>query len=98
MRLRRILPHLLPRASNLGYRTEKQRRYKQIMRKVMFNRVKIACILTTCAGLATLVSSAADTQTPPATSTTPGNSGYQTTTPSTSGDHSAKSFIKQAFR
>src|SRR5260370_28035492 len=62
------------------------------MRKAMLKTLKTACVITTVAGLMTLGARAADPQ------TTTGTSGYGTTTQSTSGDHAAKSFIKEAFR
>jgi putative membrane protein len=65
------------------------------MRKSMLKALKTAYIITTVTGLAAL-SARADDQT--STRTTTGTSGYGTTTESTLGDHSAKSFIKQAFR
>ena len=58
----------------------------------MLKSLKTACIITTVTGLAAL-SARADDQ----TSTTTGTAGYGTTTESTTSDHSAKSFIKQAF-
>lgn len=64
----------------------------------MLKKLKTACILTTITGLSALGVRAADT------TTTTGTSGYQTTTTtgatsdSTSASHSAKSFIKEAFR
>lgn len=63
------------------------------MRKSMLNTLRTACAITTLTGLTTLTASAADS------TTTTGTAGYGTTTQSTTtGDHSAKSFIKQAFR
>lgn len=61
----------------------------------MLKTLKTACIITTVTGLAAL-SGRADDQT--STRTTTGTAGYGTTTESTLGDHSAKSFIKDAFR
>ena len=69
------------------------------MRKAMLKTLKTACIITTVTGLTALTARAADTTSPNTTTTTTGTSGYGTTThSSTFGDHSAKSFIKQAFR
>jgi putative membrane protein len=68
------------------------------MRKTILKKIKTACILTTITGLSALGVRAADT------TTTTGTSGYQTTTStgttsdSTSASHSAKSFIKEAYR
>jgi putative membrane protein len=70
------------------------------MRKTMLKKLKTACILTTITGLSALGLRAADT------TTTTGTSGYGTTTTtsagttsdSTSASHSAKSFIKEAYR
>jgi putative membrane protein len=66
------------------------------MTKAMLKTLKTACIITTITGIAALSARADDTKT--TTTTTTGTAGYGTTTQSTSGDHSAKSFIKQAFR
>lgn len=64
------------------------------MTKAMLKTLRAACVITTITGLSTLATRAADTG-----GTTTGTSGYGTTTEtSTTGDHSAKSFIKQAFR
>jgi len=66
------------------------------MRKNKLNKLKIACILTTITGLSALPLGAADTQ------TTTGTAGYGTTTSdsrtSESVSHTAKGFIKDAFR
>jgi len=59
----------------------------------MLKTLKTACVITTVTGLTALAVQAADDQ-----QTTTGTSGYQTGTQSTTGDHSAKSFIKQAFQ
>jgi putative membrane protein len=63
------------------------------MRKAMLKTLKTACVITTITGLATIASQAADPQ-----QTTSGTAGYQTGTETTTSDHSAKSFIKQAFQ
>jgi putative membrane protein len=63
------------------------------MRKAMLKTFKTACVITTVTGLTALAVQAADSQ-----QTTTSTSGYQTGTQSTTGDHSAKSFIKQAFQ
>ena len=63
------------------------------MRKAMLKTFKTACVITTVTGLAAFVAQAKDDQ-----KTSTGTSGYQTTTESTMGEHSAKSFIKQAFQ
>lgn len=65
---------------------------KNNMRKTMFKTLKVACVLTTATGLAMLAARAADPQT---TTGTPEN---QATTQPTTGDHAAKTFIKQAYR
>jgi putative membrane protein len=63
------------------------------MRKAILKTLKSACVITTVTGLtAFAVQAAEDSQ------TTTGTSGYQTGTQSTAGEHSAKSFIKQAFQ
>lgn len=64
------------------------------MRKAMLKTLKSACVITTVTGLATFVAQARDDQ----STTSTGASGYQTTTESLTGDHSAKSFIKQAYQ
>lgn len=66
------------------------------MTKAIFNALKSACIITTVSGLAVIGARAADSST-----TTTGTAGYGTTTTSptgSTGDHAAKSFIKQAYR
>jgi len=63
------------------------------MRKVMLKSLKTACVITTITGLSTLATQARDDQ-----RTTTGTPGYQTGTPTTTVEHSAKSFIKQAFQ
>jgi len=63
------------------------------MRKAMLKTLKSACIITTVTGLTAFTVQAADDQ-----QTTTGTSGYQAGTQSATGDHSAKSFIKQAFQ
>src|SRR5579862_774007 len=64
------------------------------MRKAMLKTLQTACVITTISGLSTLAARAADTG-----GTTTGTSGYGTATEtSTAGDHTAKSFIKEAFR
>jgi putative membrane protein len=64
------------------------------MRKAMRKTLKTACIITTVTGLTALSAAAADS-----TATT-GTTGYgnETTSHSILGDHSAKGFIKEAFR
>jgi putative membrane protein len=62
------------------------------MRKHMFKTIKSLLIIMTLTGIAIFSTRAADPQ------AATGTSGDQTTTQSTSGDHSAKSFIKQAER
>ena len=68
----------------------------------MLKTLRTACIITTVSGLATIVAQARDDQSTATGNqrTTTGTAGYQTTTESTStsGDHAAKSFIKQAFQ
>ena len=63
------------------------------MRNTILKTLKTTCVITTVTGLAALAVQANDDQT-----TTTGTSGYQTTTESTTADHSAKSFIKEAFQ
>lgn len=63
------------------------------MRKVMLKSLKTACVITTITGLSTLATQARDDQ-----QTTTGTAGYQTGTQTTAVEHSAKSFIKQAFQ
>jgi putative membrane protein len=67
------------------------------MRKAMLKQIRTACVITTITGLTTLAARAADTAD---STTTTGTAGYGTTTQSTSplAEHSAKSFIKEAFR
>jgi len=74
------------------------------MRKAMLKTLKNACIITTVTGL-TALRARADDQTTTGTRTTTGTTGYGTTTESTStehsgflADHSAKSFIKEAYK
>jgi len=62
------------------------------MRETMLKTLHTACVITTIAGLTTLEARAADPD------TTTGTAGYGTTTQSTTSDHTAKSFIKEAFR
>jgi len=64
------------------------------MTKAMLKKLQTVCILTTVSGLGTLGVCAADTE------TTTGTPGYGTPTTSHSilGEHSAKSFIKEAYR
>ena len=62
------------------------------MRKNMLKTVKSLWVVTTLTSVAIFTTRAADPQ------TATGTSGYQTTTQSTSGDHSVKGFIKQAER
>jgi putative membrane protein len=64
-------------------------------KKAMLNTLKNACILTTVTGLTALTARAAD----PATTATPsGTSTYETTGHSLLAEHSAKGFIKEAYR
>lgn len=65
-------------------------------KKAMLNTLKTACILTTVTGLTALTARAAD---PTTTTTTPGStSTYDTTGHSAVADHTAKGFIKEAYR
>jgi len=65
-------------------------------KKAMLNTLKNACIVTTVTGLTVLTAQAADST---ATTTTPsGTSTYETTGRSAVADHTAKGFIKEAFR
>jgi putative membrane protein len=69
------------------------------MTKAMLNTLKTACIITTVTGLTALSTRAADSTT--TTTTTRGTSAYDSTAPASHsllGEHSAKSFIKQAFK
>lgn len=67
---------------------------KTDMRKTTIKTLRTACVVTAVAGLAAFAAQARGDQ-----NTTTGTAGYQTTTESTAGgDHSAKSFIKQAFQ
>lgn len=66
------------------------------MRKAMLKTLKQACVITTVTGLTAIAVQAADDP-----QTTTGTSGYQSGTQSsssTTGEHSAKSFIKQAYQ
>lgn len=68
------------------------------MRKTMRKTLRTVCVMTAVTGLATWVAQAQTDPSSSTTTTTPGTSGYGTTTQSTTGDHSAKSFIKEAFQ
>lgn len=59
----------------------------------MLKTLKSACVISTITGLAAFAAQARDDQ-----ATTTGTSGYQTSTESTTGDHTAKGFIKQAYQ
>jgi len=61
------------------------------MTKSMLKTLKIACIITTTTGVSAFAVRAVDLT----TASAPGTSGYET---SASGSHSAKSFIKDAYR
>jgi putative membrane protein len=63
------------------------------MRKAILKTLKTTCVITTVTGLTVLAAQAKDDQT-----TTTGTSGSRTTTESTTADHSAKGFIKEAFQ
>lgn len=63
----------------------------------MLKTLKTVCVITTVSGLAAFAAQAKDDQ-QTSSSTPAGTSGYQTGTESAAGEHSAKSFIKQAFR
>jgi len=69
------------------------------MKKTMLKTLKTACILTTVTGLSALSARAADTSST-TTTTTPssGTSTYETTGRSATADHTAKGFIKEAYR
>jgi len=66
------------------------------MKKTMLNTLKTACILTTVTGLSALSARAADTATTPGTPSE--TSTYETTGRSAIADHTAKGFIKEAFK
>src|SRR5260221_607725 len=67
------------------------------MTKTIFNTLKTACIITTVTGLTALGTRAADSTTT-TTTTTPGTATSESSSHSLMGEHSAKSFIKQAFK
>jgi putative membrane protein len=65
-------------------------------KKAMLNTFRNACILTTITGLTALSARAADSTT--TTATPNGASAYETTGRSAPADHTAKGFIKEAYR
>jgi putative membrane protein len=65
-------------------------------KKAMLNTIKHACVVTTLTGFTVLTASAADSTA--ATTTSGGTSTYETTGHSAVADHTAKGFIKEAFR
>lgn len=69
------------------------------MTKTILNTLKTACVITTVTGLTALSARAEDTTTT-TTTTTPGTSTYESSSSSHSflAEHSAKGFIKQAFK
>lgn len=64
----------------------------------MLKTLKTACILTTVTGLSALSARAADTSTTTTTTTPSGTTTYESSGHSLLGEHTAKGFIKQAFK